>query len=108
LDLVGAAGVLVEVAGDGDPVGAAGQQEHQAVVGAGDADVVRGDAGGELDGVELAGAGVVVVDGVLTPAAGEAVDVGADAAVERVVAGAAVEDVVAAVAVEAVVALAAE
>ena len=93
-----------------DAVVRPGDADHQvARAGFHEHDIVRRDAGGEADAVDIrAGIVVAVDDGVLPVAAGEEIGVRPVMPDQRVVAAAAVEHVVAATAVEDVVAAFAE
>ncbi|ETD52643.1 hypothetical protein X778_13620 [Pseudomonas aeruginosa VRFPA07] len=99
-----ARGVLAEVAADGDAVCAVLEGQHQVVAVAIEQDVIRADAAAELDGIDLVGVAVVVLNGVLAPAAVEAVYIVAGFAIQVVVAQTADEGIVASATVEYVVA----
>ncbi len=98
-------GVLIEVAADGDAVCAALEKQDQVIAIAAEGDVLCANTGTELDGIDPAGAAVVVVDGILAPAAIEAVHIVAGFALQIVVAQTADEGIVTGAAVERVVAL---
>src|SRR5690606_21356592 len=108
LQSVGTGAVLVEVVVDSNLVSRTHQRQDQRITRAGDLDVARRNIPRELDRIDLAGAGVVVVDGVLAPATAEAVDVAARIAAQGVVTDTTVENVVAIAAVQLVVALTAQ
>ncbi len=100
-----ACSILTEVAADGDAVCAALEKQDQIIAIAAEDDVLCANAGTELNGIDLVGAAVIVLNGVLAPAAVEAVYIVAGFAIQVVIAETADEGIVASATVERVVAL---